>query len=84
MTDLMCALYDHVQMKEVPKYLMTEERLASRKSLDVHRKSLLEKYPGLEEPLDEFLDQLSYDYALELEAMFQAAFTLGLRLPQLL
>lgn len=82
MTDLMETLYDYTLVSRFPAYLNTEACRGTDIPLTQHANTLCQELPqGLRQTFDKYLEAADERHELELEAMFQAAFSVARELP---
>lgn len=83
MTDLMQALYDYTRNYETNKYLAHHEFHMAETNIISCQEKLLQEFPELYPQLDALLCEMNLSSSLEHEAIFQAAFYLGIKLSKL-
>ena len=76
MTDLMKALYEFAEEKNLGKSFLNEEHSKYKESAYRRFEKIVEEYPQLLQPLDDFISDLNARHFYEQEAAFQASLAL--------
>ena len=81
MTDLTRVLYEYVQSREMPKYLLSEEYRDAERAIRFQREALMELSPELSARISNLIGEIGLEHTLELEARFEAALAAARQLP---
>ena len=76
MTDLMRTLYEFAEEQDLGKTFLDKEHSKYKKSAYSRFEKIVEEYPQLLRPLDDFISDLNACYSFEQEAAFQVGFLL--------
>ena len=76
MTDLMKVLYEFAEEQDLGKNFLDEEHSKYKESAYRRFEKIVEEYPQLLRPLDDFISDLNARHFYEQEAAFQVGFLL--------
>ena len=76
MTDLMGTLYEFAEEQDLGKNFLDEEHSKYKESAYRRFEKIVEEYPQLLRPLDDFISDLNARHSFEQEAVFQVGFLL--------